>query len=94
MNKFSDYIKTDVKNYQNVKPQLNEAEKVDLEELVNKYSQLTHEELMQEFLKESNKLKQNGGLTDKQISEMEQVLKPHLSVEQQNMFDDLMTEIK
>lgn len=97
MSKFSEYIKTSVKV--DTSENLTESYKEEIteqniEEALNKYSTLSREELMQEFLKESSLLKQRGGLDDEHINKIEKVLKPHLNEEQQSMFDNLMTEIK
>lgn len=93
MGKFSEYIKTNVEIKET--ESITRGEKVEqIEDLLDRYSRLNREELMAEFLRESNRLKQNGGLNDEQVNSIESVLKPHLNETQQNMFDSLMTEIK
>ncbi len=97
MNKFSEHIKKPLEK-ENLKSEneinTNNIDTENLENLLNKYSALSHEELMTEFLKESEKLKSNGGLKEEQLSEIEKVLKPHLNTQQQSMFDNLISEIK
>ena len=93
MNKFSEYIKTNVQKdvSNNTHEEMNMEQ---LEDIIEKYNKLSPEELMSEFIKESNKIKQHGGLEDNQIKKIENVLKPYLNEQQQNMFDSLMMEIR
>ncbi len=98
MNKFSEHIKKSVQeNKQEVHNDYVDLDNVNIDEyesLIDKYSTYSKEELMKEFLMESRRLKERGGLEDEQISNIEKVLKPHLNTEQQNMFDSLISEIK
>ncbi len=93
MSKFSEYVKNPVTNNKPDYIDVTNEQMEDYEELLNKYSRLSKEELMQEFLMESKKLKASGGLQSEHIESIESALKPHLNSQQQSMFDSLISEI-
>ena len=66
-------------------------EKVEsIEDELKKYENLSSEELMAEFIKESRKQRNSGELTDEKINNIKQTLKPFLNDAQQQKLNDLL----
>ncbi len=61
-----------------------------IENLYNKYSSFSEDELMREFLRQSAKQSKNGNLSKDKISSMRDVLFPYLNDKQKNKFNNLM----
>lgn len=90
MSKFSDFVNNDTLNNDNKKNNGNK----DINELINKYSTLSNDELMHEFLTETAKRKENGELTAEYISKVKNILKPHLTKEQIAKLDVLLEMVE
>ena len=90
MTKFSEYIKNDISD--NIQNSFSRSE--DINDLIDKYSTYSYEELMNEFLKESDRKKKIGELSDSQLDTIKSTLKPYLSEEKQNKLDDLFNVVK
>lgn len=90
MTKFSEYIKNDISD--NIQNSFSRSE--DINDLIDKYSTYSYEELMNEFLKESDRKKKTGELSDSQLDTIKSTLKPYLSEEKQNKLDDLFNVVK
>ena len=61
-----------------------------IEEELKKYENLSEQELMQEFLKESKKQKANGDLNDEKLNNIKETLSPFLNKEQLSKLNDLL----
>lgn len=89
MGKFSDFAK---------KPSVSEdapnKSKEKVEDYMNKYSNLSQEELMKEFLKVSNEKKRNGGFSASEINNIKSTLAPFLNDEQKLNLDNLINMVK
>lgn len=89
MNKFSDFAKTNLEQKNNY---VNSKQKV--EDYMCKYSNLSQEELMKEFLKVSNEKKRNGGFSASEINNIKSTLAPFLNDEQKLNLDNLINMVK
>ncbi len=89
MSKFSDFVNND-RPSNNCE---NNGDK-DINELISKYSALSNDELMHEFLIETAKRKKNGELTEEYISKIKNILTPHLTKEQIAKLDVLLGMVK
>ena len=87
--KFSEYNVDTKKQYEKIKE--NNPETVNnVEEQLKKYENLSQAELMQEFIKESKKQKQNGNLDRDKMENIKSTLLPFLNSNQQKQLDYLM----
>ncbi len=94
---FKDFCKTDESRKEKKDEKMykeNNADKKSVEDKLNKYSKLSSEELMTEFIKESQSVKDKGGYNSDQIEMMRNVLFPHLSEEQKRYFETLIGMVK
>ena len=90
MSSFNDFLKEeDV-----VEEVKNATIEQDVNELIDKYSTYSQEDLMAEFLKESERKKLNGELDDGQLSRVKNILAPYLSAEQQEKLNNLLNMVK
>ena len=87
--KFSEFREDPNKQYEKIKKE-NPKQVQNLEELMEKYKGLSKQELMQEFLKESKKQKQNGELDKNKIENIKKTLTPFLDNNQQQNLQNLM----
>ena len=83
--KFSDYIKNENNNSNS-----NNIGSDNIESFYNKYKDLSDNELLNEFVKQSHNLKQKGGLSDDKISNIKSTIFPYLNEEQKLKFEQLM----
>ena len=65
-----------------------------IEQDLNRYKNLSQNELLNEFMKEATKLKANGSLNEKNINALKSTLAPMLSAEQNQMLNQLLNMIK
>ncbi|MBE5735371.1 MAG: hypothetical protein E7361_02880 [Clostridiales bacterium] len=94
---FKDYCKSDIskkETIKNVPEDEGVVSNVSVEEKYEKYSKLSKEELMAEFVKESRAVKDKGGYSSSQIDMMKNILFPHLSEEQKIYFESLIGMVK
>ena len=91
MGSFSEFLKNDHikedKNFSTNKEQ-------EISQLIDKYSTYNHDELMDEFLKETEKKKENGEIDDEKLSKVKNLLTPYLSQEQMERLNDLIDMVK
>ena len=92
MSKFSDFIKEDV-GYSN-EPNTTQLHNDNIEQLIDKYSNYSESELMSEFLKESEKRKENGEFTDEKLNGIKSILSPYLDESQKQKLNDLLNMVK
>jgi len=89
MNKFSDFVRTDP-----IKTQPTENDKNKVENYMNRYSNLSQDELMKEFLRVSQEKKKNGGFSSSEINNIKETLAPFLSEEQKQNLNNLINMVK
>lgn len=87
--KFSEYNVDTKKQYEKIKEDNPEVVN-NVEEQLKKYENLSQAELMQEFIKESKKQKENGNLDRNKIENIKSTLLPFLNSNQQKQLDYLM----
>ena len=87
--KFSEYNIDTKKQYEKIKEDNPETVN-NVEEQIKKYENLSQAELMQEFIKESKKQKQNGNLDRDKMENIKSTLLPFLNSNQQKQLDYLM----
>lgn len=87
MSKFSDF------NYEESVKQKDDVHK-DYEEMIEKYSKLNSQELMQEFMKLTMSKKAKGELNDVELENIKNSLNPYLDVAQKNNLDSIISIIK
>lgn len=87
--KFSEYNVDTKKQYEKIKEDNPETVN-NVEEQLKKYENLSQTELMQEFIKESKKQKQNGNLDRDKMENIKSTLLPFLNGNQQKQLDYLM----
>lgn len=87
--KFSEYNVDTKKQYEKIK-EVNPEAVNNVEEQLKKYENLSQAELMQEFIKESKKQKQNGNLDRDKMENIKSTLLPFLNSNQQKQLDYLM----
>ncbi len=87
--KFSEFEPTVEEKIEQIK-QDNPDKVGSVEEQLKKYENLSEQELMQEFLKESKKQKLNGQLNEQSLENIKQTLAPFLDSEQLNKLNNLL----
>ncbi len=91
--KFSEFKPESSVEVEKIKKE-NKTQVESVESKLKEYENLSQAELMQEFIKESKKQKENGELTDEKIENIKQTLIPLLNNEQQKNLDYLLGIIK
>lgn len=93
MGNFSDYIKrTDINNSDNIN--VDNDKKEDLEKLIEKYSSLSDNDLMKEFLKMTIERKKQGKLNEEELTILKSTILPYLDESQKNTLENLLEMIK
>ncbi len=87
--KFSEYNVDTKKQYEKIKEDNPETVN-NVEEQLKKYENLSQAELMQEFIKESKKQKQNGNLDRDKMENIKSTLLPFLNGNQKKQLEYLM----
>lgn len=93
MSKFSDYKEPPQENYSKHKNETRANEK-NYEELIHKYSKLSNEELMREFLNLTAKEKGEGKLKESELEGIKNTLSPYLDDTQKNNLDSLLNMVR
>lgn len=88
-NKFSDFSTQNNDRVEDIKKENPELVN-NIESLVDKYSNLSSEELFNEFIKETNKGKENGTISAEYLNNIKSTLSPYLNNEQKNNLNNLM----
>ena len=65
-----------------------------LEDMINKYSKYSNEDLMSEFLKLTAEKKCNGELSNNEIEKMKSTILPLLNEEQKNNLEKILNVVK
>lgn len=65
-----------------------------LDDVYSKYSSYSENELMQEFLKQTQIQKQNGALDMDKLEQVKQVLLPYLDESQKETLEQILNKIK
>lgn len=92
MSKFSDFVKDE--NNSEVKHIREKVSEENLSKLIDKYSTYSQDDLMEEFVKEGARKKENGELSDENLLKIKNVLTPYLNSEQQQKLNDLLNKVK
>lgn len=90
MSKFSDYINTETVN----KSEGKIDNKNNYEEMIDKYSKLSNDELISEFIKLTAKEKKNGNLKDRELESIKNTISPYLDAKQNKNLDSLINLVK
>ena len=100
-NKFGDYTNRNLNSFadrnkhilddfkQNNSQQYNE-----LNEIINKYSNMSQNQIFNEFIKVAEQKKQDGTLTLEYINNIRNTLFPYLTDEQKNIFNNLVNYLR
>lgn len=87
-------FKTNESKYQSKQKIKNQQiDKEEFVENVNKYKDLSHNELLNEFMKKTSDLKNRGELSKERVREIYQSLEPILNEEQKKNLADLLNMI-
>ena len=94
MKKFSDYVynsnnaSTEVERHDT-----NNVNSQNMEELIDKYSKFSSNELMNEFVKMTIERKKRGELKEQEIAQLKNTLAQYLSEEQKNNLDRILNMV-
>lgn len=65
-----------------------------IEENLNKYKNLSQNDLMNELFKEANRMKENGSLNEESLNMLKNTLSPILDSEQNKKLNEIINKIK
>lgn len=106
MKNFSDFIfeeeknnssyvnKDNLQNSNETEIKENNLNESDIENLINKYSSYSDNDLMKEFLKMTMERKKTGGLKDDELEVLKSTILPHLNDEQKKSLEYLLEMIR
>ena len=80
-------------NYEDIINQ-NSQQASNLNDTLNRYKDLSNQDLMSELMKEATKLKQNGSLNEDSLNLLKSTLSPMLTTEQNQQLDNIINMIK
>lgn len=92
MGNFSDYIKRTNLDSKNIDVDNKNSEH--LEEMIDRYSKLSDNDLMEEFLRLTIEKKKQGKLNDGELEILKNTIIPYLSDNQKNSLENLLDMIK
>lgn len=87
MAKFSEYIKNDI-------PKVSSEREGEINDLVNKYRGYSEDELVNEFVRQTNFKRQNGEMDDAGLDRIKDTLSPYLNKEQQARLNEIIKMVK
>ena len=91
MSNFSDYIKEENNRFEE---KVSVTEKQNLEDLINKYSSYSKNDLMSEFLKMTLEKKKKGELSSSEINNLKSTIVPFLNSEQKENLDKILQMVE
>lgn len=94
MSKFSDYKELPQENYEKSNSSSTRVSEKNYEELIHKYSALSNEELMKEFLNLTAREKGEGKLKEGELESIKNTLSPYLDDTQKNSLDNLLNMVR
>lgn len=94
MSNFSEYIKNTSYKIDNDKKENKDISHKKLEDMINKYSGLGQEQLMNEFLKLTMEKKKKGELNTSELESIKSILKPMLNSEQNQSLNSIIEMVK
>ena len=96
MSNFSDFIKENSANKSNgnFNSDKSKYSEEQLEELINKYSGLSEDKLMSEFLRLTLEKKKRGQLTDSEMENIKNKIIPFLNNEQKDNLNKIIDMVK
>ena len=90
MTKFSEYIKKDLPK----ENPLDDIKSAEINDAINRYSGYSNDELMAEFIKQTNAQKQAGNYDSKKMENVKNTLMPYLNAEQQKRLNEIMKMVE
>lgn len=90
MTKFSEYIKNDVPKQTG----FSEFEQNKINEAIEKYSDYSSDQLLNEFVNQTNKQKQDGTFDVGKLENVKNTLTPYLSAEQQKRLNEILKMVE
>ena len=97
MANFSDFIKNEKHsdNINNTKTNdEKQVNKDDLEDMINSYSKLGQDELLNEFMKLTLEKKKKGVLDEKELNNIKSTIEPFLNEEQKSILDKILNMVR
>ena len=91
MNKFSDFAKN---NQFSNRVDMEENNKEKVESYMNKYINLSQQDLMKEFMKLTNQRKANGEFNQAEIDKIKETLNSYLTEEQKHNLESIINMVK
>lgn len=91
MSNFSDYIKEENNR---VEEKIDKAKKQNYEEMINKYSSYSKNDLMSEFIKITLDKKKKGELTSGELNNLKTTILPFLNSEQKENLDKILQMVE
>ena len=82
--------KEDLTKSNNKKVESNFINEDEIKKKIDKYKNYSNQELLNELLKETNRQKKNGTLTDKKLDEIANGLIPYLDNEQKQRMNEIL----
>lgn len=96
MANFSDFVKNESKEKytSNSNKEERQVDKDNLEEMIENYSALSQDELMNEFMKLTLEKKKKGVLTEKELESLKSTIVPFLNDEQKLNLEKILTMVR
>lgn len=96
MSNFSDFIKNEKNdNYTStINTEEKQVDKDKLEDMIENYSHLSQDELMNEFLKLTMEKKKKGALTDSELNNIKSTILPFLNEEQKSNLEKVLNLVR
>ena len=91
MSNFSDYIKEENNR---VEEKIDKTKKQNYEEMINKYSSYSKNDLMSEFIKITLEKKKKGELTSGELNNLKTTILPFLNSEQKENLDKILQMVE
>ena len=91
---FDEFCDREMPKQNNRKRENVSSQNVKAEDIINKYGNLSQEELMQELLKEAKAGRANGELTDQKLNDLQAKLSPFLSEEQRKNLNEILKMLR
>ena len=89
---FKSFSKENIKQAESIINE-NQNKADEYQNILNKYKNMSSNQLMQNLFTEATKLKNEGKLDSASLNNLKTTLSPFLNIEQQNMLNDLINAI-
>lgn len=94
MRNFSDYINSPESEVNKKSKNMSNENTVDLEKLIDKYSSLSDNDLMKEFVKMTIERKKQGNLSNAELENLKNTIVPYLNESQKETMGKILELIK